>query len=86
MIAVYRPRSGVRPLAIANAIARGRATTPTITPAVRSEVNCDRLYDFSVVIDFGTSKTFEPHGGMAYALKKLVRQERRLMLGRKRSD
>ena len=49
-----------KPLAIANAIASGRATTPTITPAVRSAVNCDRLYDFSVVIDFGTSKTVGP--------------------------
>ena len=33
MMAVYRPRSGETPLAIAKAIARGRATMPTTTPA-----------------------------------------------------
>jgi hypothetical protein len=60
MIAVYRPRSGVTPLAIANAIASGSATTPTITPAVTSEVSCDRLYDLSVVIDFGMNKSVVP--------------------------
>lgn len=72
MIAVYSPRSGVTPLAIANAIARGSATTPTITPALRSEVNCERLYDFNVVMDFGTSRTVHLAGGMAYALKNLI--------------
>jgi hypothetical protein len=76
MMAVYRPRSGVRPLAIAKAIARGRATTPTITPAVRSDVNCERLYDFSVVIDFGTNKTVEPAKGA----KRRERPERGLLL------
>ena len=35
--------AGVTPLAIPNAIASGSATTPTITPAVRSETNCVRL-------------------------------------------
>src|SRR6266576_2870518 len=55
-IAVKRPRSGVTPLAIANAIASGNATMPTMTPATRSDANCDRLYDLSVVTDFGTSK------------------------------
>ena len=60
MIAVYRPRSGVTPLAMANAIASGSATTPTITPAVRSEVNCERVYDLSVVIDLGTNKAAKP--------------------------
>ena len=34
--AVKRPRSGLTPLAIANAIAKGRATMPTITPATKS--------------------------------------------------
>jgi len=40
MIAVIIPFSGVTPLAIPNAIARGSATIPTITPAVKSDVNC----------------------------------------------
>lgn len=35
-VAVYRPRSGVTPEAIANASASGRATMPTTTPAARS--------------------------------------------------
>jgi hypothetical protein len=30
---------------------------PTITPAARSDLNWERLYDLSVVIDFGTNKT-----------------------------
>jgi len=34
MIAVYSPCSGLTPDAMANAIASGSATTPTITPAV----------------------------------------------------
>jgi hypothetical protein len=38
-MAVQSPRSGVTPLAIANAIASGSATIPTITPAVRSATN-----------------------------------------------
>ena len=40
MIAVIIPFSGVTPLAIPNAMARGSATIPTITPAVASEINC----------------------------------------------
>ena len=36
MIAVKRPCSGLTPLAIANAIASGRATMPTLMPAPRS--------------------------------------------------
>ena len=36
MIAVNRPCSGLTPEAIANAIASGSATTPTVTPAPRS--------------------------------------------------
>lgn len=42
-MAVKRPLSGVTPLAIANAIARGSATMPTVTPAKRSCVNMDLL-------------------------------------------
>jgi hypothetical protein len=42
MIAVYSPRSGVTPLAMANAIESGSATMPTMTPATRSAENCRR--------------------------------------------
>ena len=38
-MAVMRPCCGVTPLAIPNAIARGRAMIPTIKPAIRSDVN-----------------------------------------------
>jgi len=37
---VNTPRSGLTPLAIANAIASGSATMPTITPATASAKNC----------------------------------------------
>ena len=37
-MAVIKPCCGVTPEAIPNAIARGRATIPTIIPAIRSEV------------------------------------------------
>jgi hypothetical protein len=53
--AVYSPRSGVTPLAIAKAIARGRATIPTITPAVRSARSWSRVYVLSVVTSLGMS-------------------------------
>ena len=36
MIAVKSPDSGLRPLAIAKAMASGSATTPTVSPAPRS--------------------------------------------------
>ncbi|MPN60108.1 hypothetical protein SDC9_207833 [bioreactor metagenome] len=36
IIAVYNPCSGETPEAIPNAIARGRATIPTMIPAIRS--------------------------------------------------
>ena len=42
-IAVNKPRSGVTPLAIANAIASGSATMPTITPATTSANSWSRL-------------------------------------------
>ena len=42
-MAVQRPRSGVTPLAIANAMAKGSATIPTMTPAVASVTNCARV-------------------------------------------
>jgi len=40
MIAVYRPRSGLTPEAIAIAIDRGRATMATVNPAMASTWNC----------------------------------------------
>src|SRR5689334_591891 len=43
-MAVASPRSGVTPLAIAKAIASGRATIPTMIPACRSAANWGRLY------------------------------------------
>ena len=36
MMAVHSPASGLRPLAIANAMASGSATMPTVTPAPTS--------------------------------------------------
>jgi hypothetical protein len=39
MTAVINPFSGETPDAIAKAIARGRATIPTITPEIASETN-----------------------------------------------
>ena len=41
--AVMIPFSGDTPDAMANAMARGKATMPTITPAIRSERNADLL-------------------------------------------
>ena len=42
MTAVYRPRSGVTPLAMAKAMASGSATMPTMTPAPTSAANWAR--------------------------------------------
>ena len=42
MIAVKMPACGLTPLAIANAIASGSATTPTVRPAETSRVKCAR--------------------------------------------
>ena len=39
--AVKMPASGFTPEAIANAIAMGSATMPTVTPAVKSAINWD---------------------------------------------
>ena len=36
MMAVHNPASGLRPLAMANAMASGSATMPTVMPAPRS--------------------------------------------------
>ena len=45
-IAVMIPYSGVTPEAIPNAMARGRATIPTMIPAMRSDMNVFLLYVF----------------------------------------
>lgn len=47
------PFSGVTPLAIPKAIANGRATIPTIIPAVASEINCFLVYPLRVVNNLG---------------------------------
>ena len=44
MIAVVRPTSGLTPLAIPKAMARGRATIPTMTPAIISLVKRSVVY------------------------------------------
>ena len=41
-MAVMIPFSGVTPEAIPKAMANGRATMPTMTPAIRSVMNCLR--------------------------------------------
>jgi len=41
-IAVNRPRSGVTPEAIAIAIDSGNATMATVSPAMKSALNCGR--------------------------------------------
>ena len=48
------PACGVRPEAIANAIARGNATRPTVTPASRSSRNLCRSYVRRNKTDFGS--------------------------------
>ena len=45
-MAVIIPFSGVTPEAIPNAMARGRATIPTMIPAMRSDMNVFLLYVF----------------------------------------
>ena len=44
IIAVINPFSGATPEAIANAMAKGKATIPTISPAVISEKKCFLSY------------------------------------------
>src|SRR5690348_5483544 len=68
-MAVYRPRSGVTPLAIANAMASGRATMPTMTPATRSLKNWSRVYPCRVVKSFGTSRSSFPRGERAVGIQ-----------------
>ena len=53
MMAVMIPFSGVTPLAIPNAMARGSATIPTIMPAMRSFMNISRLYPLKLSINEG---------------------------------
>src|SRR5712691_66062 len=53
-IAQYSPACGERPEAMAKAIAKGRATRPTVTPASKSERNLWRSYSRNRIIDFGS--------------------------------
>jgi len=43
MMAVHNPASGLRPLAIANAMASGNATMPTVAPAPKSRKKLARV-------------------------------------------
>lgn len=43
-MAVKRPFSGLTPLAIANAIAKGSAIIATVVPAITSDENCLKEY------------------------------------------
>jgi hypothetical protein len=43
MMAVNKPASGLTPEAMAKAMASGKATMPTVTPAPRSDKKCCRL-------------------------------------------
>src|SRR5713101_820626 len=51
--AQYNPACGGTPDAMANAIASGRATRPTVTPAITSETNCGLEYLGRVRKEFG---------------------------------
>src|SRR6202044_820153 len=52
-IAQYRPACGGIPEAIAKAIAKGSATSPTVIPATRSAMNSRGVYDLRQSTDFG---------------------------------
>src|SRR5262245_45493625 len=68
-MAVHKPRPGVTPLAIANAMAKGRATMPTMTPAVTSARSWRRSYPRSVVTSFGTSMSSGAGGRSVYRVR-----------------
>ncbi len=53
-MAQYRPVCGGTPEAMANAIAKGRATSPTVIPARRSDTNIRLVYDLRQSTDFGS--------------------------------
>ena len=53
IMAVIRPVSGDTPLAIPKAMAKGKATMPTITPAMRSAMKRSRLYPLNTSSSFG---------------------------------
>jgi hypothetical protein len=54
---VIIPFSGETPEAIPKAIAKGRATMPTIIPDIRSAINVFLEYSFDVVTNFGLNST-----------------------------
>src|SRR3984885_15651440 len=53
-IAQYRPDCGGIPEAMAKAIAKGSATSPTVMPARRSAMNSRDVYDLRHSTDFGS--------------------------------
>ena len=67
-MAVQSPRPGATPLAIANAIASGSATMPTMTPAMASLANCARSYVLRVVTSLGTSRVAPCVAQISHAL------------------
>src|SRR6202521_4377291 len=64
-IAQYRPACGGIPEAIAKAIAKGSATSPTVIPARRSAMNRRGVYDLKHSTDFGNQAPilFDRFGG-----------------------
>src|SRR5581483_8195150 len=62
-------RSGVTPLAIANAIASGSATMPTITPAPTSARSWARVYPRNVVNSFGAKVVGEAKAELCAELR-----------------
>src|SRR6266853_244803 len=64
------PACGVSPDAMANAMASGRATSPTVTPAMVSFKNLFRLYSRRQITDFGSqrSSNFREMAGHIYTI------------------
>src|SRR5579871_388036 len=78
-IAQYRPACGESPEEIANAIASGRATRPTVIPAMRSETNFWRSYVRRRITDFGNQESrsmFIGRGGSSTFICQFYQFER----------
>jgi hypothetical protein len=56
MMAVNKPASGLSPDAMAKAMAKGKATTPTVMPAAMSAPNCSREYPCNESTSLGRKK------------------------------
>src|SRR6478735_1579010 len=71
------PACGVRPDAIANAIAKGSATRPTVTPAIRSAVRSPAEYpDANVRTERGSQSGSSRSSGMKRPERRLVTPDR----------